>query len=87
MHGRWRTPPPFTPKVGLRQRCSLSPLVFRWCVENAVAEAHKDWDSNAQGICDDSYLFANNKAHLETMTASIKMHALRCIGLHPWVQK
>lgn len=38
VHGQWRTNP-ISSTVGLGQGCSLSPLVFRWRIEDEVAEA------------------------------------------------
>lgn len=66
--------------------------VFRWCVEGAVAEARKDWDSGAQGLsvderllrvlawADDLFFFADSRTHLESMMASIQKPTLQRIG-------
>lgn len=43
VHGQRRTTP-ISPIVGLKEGCSLSPLVFRWCIEEAGAEAQEDWN-------------------------------------------
>lgn len=93
VHRGWKTKP-VAPTVGVRQGCSLSALVSRCCIQDAVTEARKEWDSNGQGHAvderllqvlawaDNLYLFAGSRGYLESMIASIMTHALRHVGLH-----
>lgn len=48
-HGGWRTTP-IQQRVGLRQGCSFSPLVFRWILEDTLAELHALWCAAGCGI-------------------------------------
>lgn len=40
--------PAVRPNTGLRQGCSLSPVIFRWVVEDCMSEARAAW--NRQGL-------------------------------------
>lgn len=69
-HNDWETSA-VSPKVGLRQGCSASPMLFRWVVQDALADLEARWISDGAGLdvgsqsplthlcwADDTWLFA-----------------------------
>lgn len=64
------------PRVGLRQGCSASPLLFRWVLQDALADPEARWASDGAGLdvggqsplthlcwADDTWLFAASMRH------------------------
>lgn len=81
------------PTVGLRQGCSLSPLVFRWVMEDLVAEARREWNAAGCGFqmddellhilawADDTWLFASSRRQLCRMVGILRRVAEQVVGL------
>lgn len=92
LQGNWRTRP-VTPSVGLRQGCSLGPLIFRWCVEDLAVASREQWTREGHGLpmdeelwqivawADDIYLFATGPNHRDRMVAVLRRLAHDMIGL------
>lgn len=91
VHGQWRTRP-VSPAVGLPQGCSLSLLVFRWCMEDLADEARELWQEEGNGLELDIdilllgwagglYVFATDVDSMEKMAASTQALAEAQIGL------
>lgn len=85
--------------VGLRQGCSVSPLVSRWVLEDALAGLNPLWRSHGCGtqvdgwtlsyLCwaDDSRLLAKSPAELEFMVCTLTEVATRKAGLVSRLQR
>lgn len=66
-----------TPAIGLRQGCSLSFIIFRWCMEDLASGARARRQSYGQGLAmddvtlrllawaDDVYVFATDMDQVE----------------------
>lgn len=92
VHGQWRTQEVY-PAIGVRQGCSLLPLVFRSCMEDLASEARPCWQHEGQGLrLDETTLhrivWAGNLAFLaagmdqmEAIVKSFQDLARRFIGL------
>lgn len=96
VHDGWKTRP-IRPSIGLRQGCSLSPLVFRWVMEDAVDSKREAWVRLGLGFklgehvltclawADDTWLVAASAEGLNSMIGILKDIAWRtaCLQLRP----
>lgn len=92
VHDSWRTRS-IHPSIGLRQGCSLSPLVFRWLIEGTIGEARAEWSRLGLGIALGEHVFAclawaygtwhfaASEQNLNTMVGIFKDIAWRTAGL------
>lgn len=92
VHDGWRTRP-IHPSIGLRQGCSLSPVVFRWVMEDTIDAAREEWSRLGLGVsfgehvltclawADDTRLFAAIAQGLKTMVGILNNIAWRTAGL------
>lgn len=84
---------------GLRQGCSVSPMLFRWILEDILAELEPEWQTKGYGVdvngrrpyilcwADVTWAFAESADALDSMIASIQRIAARKAGLHLRLQK
>lgn len=98
MHGQWRTEP-VSPAVGLRQCCSLSPLMFRWCVEDLEAAVWRFWMEDGQFLeldeiilhlsacADDVFALATTVDAIQRMGRAPRSGAWRTVGLSLWADQ
>lgn len=85
-----------SPAVGLRQGCSLPPLMFRWCMEDLATEAKEFWQTARRGFdlgvfiihvlsrADDMHVLATDLHQMEMMMQTmryLRYLVYRTIGL------
>lgn len=97
-HIGWHTAP-VSPTIGLRQGCGVSPMVFRWIMEDIFVEVQEDWRrrecellagrGRLMYICwaDDTWLFAKSAGELSYVVQTLEDTAQRMAGLESRLPK
>lgn len=91
-HSGWATEG-IAPPIGLRQGCGVSPMIFRWTMEEVFKVVMQQWRARGCGlsidgsymthICwaDDTWLSAKTAAELDWMIGALEKAAHDIAGL------
>lgn len=91
-HSGWATEG-IAPSVGLRQGCSVSPMIFRWTMEEVFEAVKPQWEARGCGLSIDGsrmthicwaydmWLIAQSAAELDWMIGSLEQAAHDIVGL------
>ena len=84
---------PVPQQRGLKQGCSCSPMLFRWCLQDALQDCRAEWAVCGYGVpidgrrvthlvwADDTWLVATSQEVLAAMYTSLQDAAWRKVGL------
>lgn len=74
-HCDWSTPP-VTAGVGLRQGCSVAPMVFRWILPECMSELQETWVGAGHGLSLDTVVVAHVALADDTWVFDAPQHGL-----------